>query len=130
MATKILDFTGLQRVVYNIKNKFAPLASPTFSGVPTAPTASTGTKTTQVATTAFVASGLATCASSTDFTALKTRVTNIENGGAQAAETVEQYVGLYNGYMGASLNYRDYLNDHTANDVLTELDAMNTAYMG
>lgn len=33
---------------------FAPLASPTFTGVPAAPTASVGTDTTQLATTAFV----------------------------------------------------------------------------
>lgn len=32
----------------------APIASPTFTGVPAAPTASTGTSTTQIATTAFV----------------------------------------------------------------------------
>jgi hypothetical protein len=32
---------------------FAPLASPAFSGVPTAPTATVGTSTTQLATTAF-----------------------------------------------------------------------------
>jgi hypothetical protein len=32
----------------------APLANPTFSGVPAAPTASVGTSTTQIATTAFV----------------------------------------------------------------------------
>jgi hypothetical protein len=32
----------------------APLASPTFTGVPTAPTATLGTNTTQIATTAFV----------------------------------------------------------------------------
>lgn len=33
----------------------APLASPTFTGVPAAPTAAVGTSTTQIATTAFVA---------------------------------------------------------------------------
>lgn len=33
---------------------YAPIASPTFTGVPAAPTASAGTNTTQVATTAFV----------------------------------------------------------------------------
>jgi hypothetical protein len=33
---------------------FAPLASPAFTGVPTAPTATEGTNTTQLATTAFV----------------------------------------------------------------------------
>lgn len=37
----------------------APLASPALTGVPTAPTAADGTSTTQLATTAFVASALA-----------------------------------------------------------------------
>lgn len=37
----------------------APLASPAFTGTPTAPTATAGTNTTQLATTAFVAEGLA-----------------------------------------------------------------------
>ena len=36
----------------------APLVSPGFSGVPTAPTAAAGTNTTQLATTAFVQTGL------------------------------------------------------------------------
>lgn len=36
----------------------APLASPTFTGVPAAPTASPGTNTTQLATTAFVAAAV------------------------------------------------------------------------
>ena len=37
----------------------APLASPTFTGTPTAPTATAGTNTTQLATTAFVQSQIA-----------------------------------------------------------------------
>jgi len=37
----------------------APLASPTFTGLPLAPTATLGTNTTQIATTAFVAAALA-----------------------------------------------------------------------
>lgn len=36
------------------ENEVAPLASPAFTGTPTAPTASAGTNTTQIATTAFV----------------------------------------------------------------------------
>lgn len=39
---------------------YAPLASPTFTGVPAAPTATGGTSTTQLATTAFVATAVAT----------------------------------------------------------------------
>jgi len=37
---------------------YAPLASPTFTGVPAAPTATAGTNTTQVATTAFVGTAI------------------------------------------------------------------------
>jgi len=37
----------------------APLASPDFTGTPTAPTASAGTSSTQIATTAFVAAAVA-----------------------------------------------------------------------
>jgi hypothetical protein len=43
-------------VVY-LPGGIAPLASPTFTGVPAAPTAAAGTNTTQLATTAFVAAG-------------------------------------------------------------------------
>jgi len=35
-------------------SNYAPLASPAFTGIPTAPTAATGTNSTQIATTAFV----------------------------------------------------------------------------
>jgi hypothetical protein len=44
--------TAAERTAWNAK---APLASPAFTGVPTAPTAAAGTNTTQIATTAFVA---------------------------------------------------------------------------
>jgi hypothetical protein len=40
--------------VHPIDTSRAPLASPTFTGVPAAPTAAAGTNTTQIATTAFV----------------------------------------------------------------------------
>jgi hypothetical protein len=43
----------------------APLASPTFTGVPAAPTAAPGANTTQLATTAFVATSFAPLASPT-----------------------------------------------------------------
>jgi hypothetical protein len=46
----IIDVTGLQAAL-DLK---APLASPTLTGVPAAPTAAPGTNTTQLATTAFV----------------------------------------------------------------------------
>lgn len=50
----VLDYTGLSKLVTLIKQKFAPLASPVFTGTPEAPTATLGTNTNQIATTAFV----------------------------------------------------------------------------
>lgn len=48
-------------------DNFALLASPTFTGVPAAPTASLGVSTTQIATTAFVANAVAAAATSVDY---------------------------------------------------------------
>ena len=39
---------------------YAPKASPEFTGIPTAPTANSGTNSTQIATTAFVKNAIAT----------------------------------------------------------------------
>lgn len=44
---------------------YAPTVSPAFSGTPTAPTASVGTNTTQIATTAFVQGAVSTVAGTT-----------------------------------------------------------------
>ena len=46
--------TVVQGAINELDIKKAPLASPAFTGTPTAPTAATGTTTTQLATTAFV----------------------------------------------------------------------------
>ncbi len=51
---KYLGNTGLAKLIALINEKFAPLNSPAITGVPTAPTAASGTNTTQLATTAFV----------------------------------------------------------------------------
>lgn len=78
--TGIQDFTGATTLVATaapgtsttaaastafVAISFAPLASPTFTGVPAAPTAEPGTNTTQIATTAFVAVSYAPLASPT-----------------------------------------------------------------
>lgn len=51
---KYLDHDGVAYLWSKIKATFAPLASPTFTGTPVAPTATTGDNSTQIATTAFV----------------------------------------------------------------------------
>jgi hypothetical protein len=54
-----LEQTQLDSIVTAINNR-SKLASPIFTGTPTAPTAVVGTDTTQVATTAFVKAEIAT----------------------------------------------------------------------
>lgn len=59
---KGLDSNGLlyfgQQFLAQLRNIFAGLGSPAFTGAPTAPTAAAGTNTTQIATTAFVKTAL------------------------------------------------------------------------
>lgn len=67
----------------------APLASPGFTGIPTAPTAAAGTSSTQIATTAFVNAALATAASPDATTTLKGRIQLAGDlGGTADAPTV------------------------------------------
>lgn len=57
------------KVINTALNTKAPIASPALTGTPTAPTAASGTNTTQVATTAFVqnaVSGLASTLTATE----------------------------------------------------------------
>ena len=54
LAAALNDDANFSTTVTNSLATKAPLASPTLTGTPAAPTASTGTNTTQIATTAFV----------------------------------------------------------------------------
>ena len=59
-ATEISYLDGVTSAIQGQLDLKAPLASPTFTGTPTAPTAATATDTTQLATTAFVQQELTT----------------------------------------------------------------------
>ena len=56
-----------QNAVFDALALKAPIASPTFTGTPAAPTATAGTSTTQVATTAFVLAELAAAPSGSNY---------------------------------------------------------------
>lgn len=58
--TELAYVKGLNNPIQPQIDAKAPLSSPVLTGVPTAPTASTGTNTTQLATTAFVTSAINT----------------------------------------------------------------------
>lgn len=58
LSGTVSTLSGTVTSVQSELNNKAPLVSPSLSGVPTAPTASAGTNTTQIATTAFVQEAL------------------------------------------------------------------------
>ena len=74
IADSVATF-GLKKVTWaNIKTAltslFAPIASPSFTGTPTAPTAPAGTNTTQLATTAFVLANSMAIATKATYTSI------------------------------------------------------------
>ena len=87
----IADQTDLQTAL----SAKAPLASPAFTGVPTAPTASIGTNTTQIATTEFVQANAATL-SSPAFTGTPTAPTAAADTNTTQLATTAFVVGQAN----------------------------------
>jgi hypothetical protein len=65
LAAALGDDANFSTTVTNTLATKAPLASPTFTGVPVAPTATAGTNTTQIATTAFVTAATVAAAGDT-----------------------------------------------------------------
>lgn len=72
--------TAADHTTFNLK---APLASPTFTGVPAAPTAASGTNTTQLATTAFVTAA----ASSGGLAYTANQMVYVQKGGSDVTGT-------------------------------------------
>lgn len=76
-----------QDEINDIATKYAPLESPAFTGIPTAPTAAPGTNTAQLATTAFVVAGQTGVGSGQtyqDVTAQRTSGTTYTNATSKA----------------------------------------------
>lgn len=64
--------TGARALISDLDTYKAPLASPTFTGTPAVPTAEAGTNTTQIASTAFVATAVSNAMSSPALTGTPT----------------------------------------------------------
>ena len=78
MAKKYLSSMGLTLLWEKIKSVFAPLVSPTFTGIPIAPTAATTTNSTQIATTQYVQNNMANCYTQTDADTALAKKVNID----------------------------------------------------
>lgn len=94
----------------------APLASPAFTGTPTAPTQAPGNNTTRLATTAFVQAAMAT-AGTGDM--LKSVYDTNDDGKVNAAETADSVP--VSGVTGISAFAQTFLDDTTAGAVRTTL---------
>lgn len=83
-------WTGWNLIQANLGNK-ANLASPTFTGTPKAPTAASGTNTTQIATTAFVQAALLQNVLTT--TALEASTSSITSASSNGSNRVGNFKG-------------------------------------
>ena len=83
-------WTGWNLIQTNLGNK-ANLASPTFTGTPKAPTAASGTNTTQIATTAFVQAALLQNVLTT--TALEASTSSITSASSNGSNRVGNFKG-------------------------------------
>lgn len=134
----------LTPVDWNTFNNKAPTASPTFTGIPTAPTATVGTSTTQLATTAFVLSqgfqgatgsmpythqsstSVVTSATTTYVTAISTTITTT----AVSAPIYAKATGTFTvtGAIPTVLKYRISINGVAGQEQLLSLTALTTNY--
>ncbi len=83
ITATVTELNYTDGVTSNIQTQLdskAPTASPTFTGVPAAPTATAGTNTTQIATTAFV----------------ETAITNLIGGAPGALDTLNELAAAIN----------------------------------
>lgn len=99
----------------------APLASPSFSGTPTAPTASSGTNTQQIATTAFVQSEISSFGSGD---MAKSTYDTDNDGKVDAAEVADAVA--WTGITGKPSTFAPSAHSHAISDVTglqTALDA-------
>ena len=90
-SAEINHLVGVTSGVQSQLNAKAPLASPAFTGTPTAPTAVSGTSTTQVATTAFVQNAVAEATGGVDLSAYMVRANNLSD--LTSAVTARQNLG-------------------------------------
>ena len=104
----ISDVTGLQSAL----NAKAPLASPTFTGTPAAPTPAGGTNTTQIATTAFVQSAIASFGAGD---MLKSAYDSDSDGKVDAAELADAVA--WTGVTGKPATFPPAAHGHAVADV-------------
>lgn len=95
---KVLDIDGLNYYDGKIKQTYAPLASPTLTGTPTAPTPTSGDNSTKLATTAYVQGALS---GATPTSIADTEIQQYWTG--VTPEQVNQFLSLSGGTISGNL---------------------------
>jgi len=114
--TTIAGTTANHVVVKSQLDLKANLASPNLTGTPTAPTATAGTNTTQLATTAFVNSAVSSASTSGSYTPTLTNVANITSSSIVSSATYTRIGNIVNVFISYNVN-------PTTSSVTSELKA-------
>ncbi len=110
------DLTNALTLDGNAETLYARLASPTFSGTPSAPTAAQGTNTTQIATTAFTIAEIAARLAAADALTYKGAIDASTNPNYPAADAGDTYrisvAGKIGGASGPNVEIGDLIICH------------------
>ncbi len=110
------DVTNALTLDGNAESLYARLANPTFTGTPAAPTATSGTNTTQIATTAYVVSEIAARLATADAMTYKGAIDASSNPNYPAANAGDTYrisvAGKIGGASGPNVEVSDLIICH------------------
>lgn len=115
-TTELGHVSGVTSPLQTQLDAKAPIASPTFTGVPAAPTAAEGTSTTQIATTAYVVSEILARLASNDAMQYQGAIDASTNPNYPAADSGDTYrisvAGKIGGASGPNVEVGDMLICH------------------
>lgn len=115
-GTVWFDLTNALTLNGNAESLYARLVSPTFTGTPLAPTASSGTNTTQLATTAYVVTEIASRLALADAMTYKGAIDASSNPNYPAASAGDTYrisvAGKIGGASGPNVEVGDLIISH------------------
>lgn len=124
LAAALNDDSSYASTITNALALKADLASPTFTGTPAAPTATAGTNTTQVATTAFVKSAVDTAVGTGTITSTNIADGTIVNGDISATAAIAySKLSLTGSIVNADISASAAIDQSKISGLTTALDA-------
>lgn len=129
-GTEMNYLSGVTSAIQTQLNAKAPLASPALTGTPTAPTATVGTNTTQIATTAFVLANVPAAGSMTLLGTLTTTSGATQTLSGLTLTSYTSILAVINGVSGTNTSFVLRLNSATGENLSESAASIAVALYG